>query len=341
MQIKTLILSTLLAIEGISASSHKHSSSQSKTISTTVVSSSTSSKHSSTSTTANHTSTANETYVPGNDWKTLTPSNTYQCGFTDFSSSFGVAVRTITLNDTSSAKAKRDLVAPTQAVDVVVGQVRAMASQSVFTSDGIVTTTTLTRTKTIVSTSVATLAVNTTALNETSSTNLTNYNITVNGTFINATYANISFYGNSSSINSTSLNNTASYLNQTHQVNTTSYNSTLVECTAQLPDFFNDVSCQTNTTLSVTLENGILRDGSGKIGSIASSHQFQFNGPWPAAGTLLAAGWSITPDNTLALGDNDIFYECLTGDGYYDLFNEFIGSQCIPIQLETVTLIEC
>lgn len=342
MQIKNIILSTLLAIEGVSAA-HSHSKGSSKSISSSIASSSeyssTTSKESSTSSkesssTATASTTGNSSYVPGHNWKTLTPDHTYQCGFTDFTSTFGVAVKTITLNSQSSpTKEKRDLIAPTQAVDVVVGQVRAVAKPSLSSSDSIVTTTTLTRTKTVVSTSVATLSVNATALNETGSYNQTNYNITINGTFINATYSNISFYGNSSLLNDTSLNNTASYLNATHKVNTTSYNSTLTECSASLPDFFDDVSCQTNTTLSITLEKGVLRDSSGKIGSIVSSHQFQFNGPWPAEGTLYAVGWSITPDNNLALGDNDIFYECLTGDGYYDLFDEFIGSQCIPIQL--------
>lgn len=357
MQILNLILTTLLAMEVsmVSAGSHKHSSSKSKELSSTILSKTeekitSATKHSSSvvsksSSTANSTS---EAYVPGHDWKSLTPTNTYQCGFVNYTSSFGVAVKTVnfdSLNTTNitSTNAKRDLIAPTQAVDVVVGQVRALASASSGVPSGAPeVTTTFTRTKTVVSTSVATLSANTTALNETTQLG---YNLTLNGSFVNASFANISFgnismYGNSSLVNATYLNRTASYLNSTHQVNTTSYNST-TKCSAKLPDFFNDVSCQTNTTLSVTLDNGVLRDVTGKIGSIVSSHQFQFNGPWPAEGTIFAKGWSITPENTLALGDNDIFYECLSGDGYYDLYNEFIGSQCIPIQLEVVTLVDC
>ncbi|KAL6930266.1 uncharacterized protein HGUI_02171 [Hanseniaspora guilliermondii] len=352
MQFLNLILTALLAIEAsmVSASSHKHSSSQSKELSSTTLSKTTSStKHSSSavsksSTSVNSTITS---YIPGHDWKSLTPTNTYQCGFVNYTSTFGVAVKTVTFDSSNStnitlANVKRDLVAPTQAVDVIVGQVRALASISSGSSGADEVTTTFTRTKTIVSTSVATLSANTTALNET--THL-GYNLTLNGSLVNASFSNISFgnismYGNSSLLNATYLNRTASYLNSTHQVNTTSYNST-TKCSAKLPDFFNDVSCQTNSTLSVTLDNGVLRDASGKIGSIVSSHQFQFNGPWPAEGTIFAKGWSITPENTLALGDNDIFYECLSGDGYYDLYNEFIGSQCIPIQLEVVTLVDC
>ncbi|CAI8494968.1 unnamed protein product [Hanseniaspora opuntiae] len=319
MQFLNLILTALLAMEAavVSASSHKHSNSQSKELSSTTLSKTSSATEKSSSVVSKSSTSANSTstsYTPGNDWKSLTPTNTYQY-----------------------------LVAPTQAVDVIVGQVRALASVtsgSISGADEV--TTTFTRTKTIISTSVATLSANTTALNET--THL-GYNLTLNGSLVNASFSNISFgnismYGNSSLLNATYLNSTASYLNSTHQVNTTSYNST-TKCSAKLPDFFNDVSCQTNSTLSVTLDNGVLRDASGKIGSIVSSHQFQFNGPWPAEGTIFAKGWSITPENTLALGDNDIFYECLSGDGYYDLYNEFIGSQCIPIQLEVVTLVDC
>lgn len=356
MQILNLILTTLLAMEVsmVSAGSHKHSKSQVKELSSTTLSktseekSTATTKHSSVVSKASSTSiSTSESYIAGHDWKSLTPTNTYQCGFVNYTSTFGVAVKTIDFGSSNSTNAttiaKRDLFAPTQAVDVVVGQVRALASiTSGASSEGTDITTTFTRTKTIVSTSVATLSANTTALNET--THL-GYNLTLNGSLVNASFANISFgnismYGNSSLINSTYLNRTASYLNSTHQVNTTSYkNST--KCSAKLPDFFDDVSCQTNTTLSVTLQDGVLRDATGKIGSIVSSHQFQFNGPWPAEGTIFAKGWSITPENTLALGDNDIFYECLSGDGYYDLYNEFIGTQCIPIQLEVVTLVDC
>lgn len=356
MQFLNLILTALLAMEAtvVSASSHKHSNSQSKELSSTTLSKTSSATEKSSSVVSKSSSSVvsksstSTSYTPGNDWKSLTPTNTYQCGFVNYTSTFGVAVKTVTFDSSNSTNAtstnaKRDLVAPTQAVDVIVGQVRALASVtsgSISGADEV--TTTFTRTKTIISTSVATLSANTTALNET--THL-GYNLTLNGSLVNASFSNISFgnismYGNSSLLNATYLNSTASYLNSTHQVNTTSYNST-TKCSAKLPDFFNDVSCQTNSTLSVTLDNGVLRDASGKIGSIVSSHQFQFNGPWPAEGTIFAKGWSITPENTLALGDNDIFYECLSGDGYYDLYNEFIGSQCIPIQLEVVTLVDC
>ncbi|KAL6932746.1 hypothetical protein ACO0OL_004237 [Hanseniaspora opuntiae] len=343
MQFLNLILTALLAMEAtvVSASSHKHSNSQSKELSSTTLSKTSSATEKSSSVVSKSSTSANSTstsYTPGNDWKSLTPTNTYQCGFVNYTSTFGVAVKTVTFDSSNSTNAtltnaKRDLVAPTQAVDVIVGQVRALAS---------VTSGSISEPRPSFLLPLPHLSANTTALNET--THL-GYNLTLNGSLVNASFSNISFgnismYGNSSLLNATYLNSTASYLNSTHQVNTTSYNST-TKCSAKLPDFFNDVSCQTNSTLSVTLDNGVLRDASGKIGSIVSSHQFQFNGPWPAEGTIFAKGWSITPENTLALGDNDIFYECLSGDGYYDLYNEFIGSQCIPIQLEVVTLVDC
>ena len=88
------------------------------------------------------------------------------------------------------------------------------------------------------------------------------------------------------------------------------------------------------------LENGILRDGKGRIGSIVSNRQFQFDGPPPQAGAIFAAGWSLTPEGNLALGDNDVFYQCLSGN-FYNLYDQHIGSQCTPVHLSAIDLIKC
>ncbi|CCF58780.1 hypothetical protein KAFR_0F01830 [Kazachstania africana CBS 2517] len=101
-----------------------------------------------------------------------------------------------------------------------------------------------------------------------------------------------------------------------------------------------DVSCSNSGTLSLSLNDGILTDENGRIGSIVANRQFQFDGPPPQAGAIYAAGWSITPDGNLALGDNDVFYECLSGN-FYNLYDESIGAQCSPIHLEIVGLVDC
>ncbi|CCD22258.1 uncharacterized protein NDAI_0A01000 [Naumovozyma dairenensis CBS 421] len=101
-----------------------------------------------------------------------------------------------------------------------------------------------------------------------------------------------------------------------------------------------DVSCKASGTLEMNLKGGILTDGKGRIGSIVANRQFQFDGPPPQAGAIYAAGWSLTPEGNLAIGDNDIFYQCLSGD-FYNLYDEHIGSQCHPVQLQAIDLIDC
>ena len=101
-----------------------------------------------------------------------------------------------------------------------------------------------------------------------------------------------------------------------------------------------DSSCKNSGTLELTLKDGVLTDAKGRIGSIVANRQFQFDGPPPQAGAIYAAGWSITPDGNLAIGDNDVFYQCLSGT-FYNLYDEHIGSQCTPVHLEAIDLIDC
>ena len=116
-----------------------------------------------------------------------------------------------------------------------------------------------------------------------------------------------------------------------------------VQATAEAKDA-NDpvdvVSCNNNSTLSMSLSKGILTDRKGRIGSIVANRQFQFDGPPPQAGAIYAAGWSITPEGNLALGDQDTFYQCLSGD-FYNLYDKHIGSQCHEVYLQAIDLIDC
>jgi hypothetical protein len=100
------------------------------------------------------------------------------------------------------------------------------------------------------------------------------------------------------------------------------------------------VSCLTDSSLAIVLHNGVLTDAHGRLGAIVANRQFQFDGPPPQAGTIYAGGWSITHAGNLAIGSNDVFYQCLSGS-FYNLYDESIGSQCIPIHLEVVDLISC
>ena len=100
------------------------------------------------------------------------------------------------------------------------------------------------------------------------------------------------------------------------------------------------VSCKNNGTLSMSLKDSILTDSKGRIGSIVANRQFQFDGPPPQAGAIYAAGWSLTPEGNLAIGDNDVFFQCLSGN-FYNLYDEHIGSQCTPVHLSAIDLVDC
>lgn len=105
-------------------------------------------------------------------------------------------------------------------------------------------------------------------------------------------------------------------------------------------DPINAYSYKYDGTLEMTLSDGVLRDAHGRVGSIVSSRQFQFDGPPPQAGTIYAKGWSLTPQGNLALGDSDVFFRCLSGD-FYNLYDQSIGGQCSPIHLQAINLISC
>ena len=117
----------------------------------------------------------------------------------------------------------------------------------------------------------------------------------------------------------------------------TSTNATSSSCATSS---LKDSSCKNSGTLELTLKDGVLTDAKGRIGSIVANRQFQFDGPPPQAGAIYAAGWSITEDGYLALGDSDVFYQCLSGN-FYNLYDQNVAEQCSAIHLEAVSLVDC
>ncbi|QRG40175.1 hypothetical protein FDK38_004639 [Candidozyma auris] len=99
-------------------------------------------------------------------------------------------------------------------------------------------------------------------------------------------------------------------------------------------------ACMADNNLAMTLEKSILRDGSGRVGAIVANRQFQFDGPPPQAGSIYAAGWSITQEGLLALGNGTEFFQCKSGD-FYNLYDQNIAEQCEPVHLSIVELIKC
>ncbi|GME92708.1 unnamed protein product [Ambrosiozyma monospora] len=99
--------------------------------------------------------------------------------------------------------------------------------------------------------------------------------------------------------------------------------------------------CSTNGALQLSLNDGVLIDSAGRIGSIVSNYQFQFDGPPPQAGYIYGAGWSVDNQGILYLGDSDVFYQCLSGN-FYNLYSENIDSAaCEEIKIQFVELKDC
>jgi hypothetical protein len=87
-------------------------------------------------------------------------------------------------------------------------------------------------------------------------------------------------------------------------------------------------------TLTLSLQNGNLRDQAGRTGYIASNYQFQFDAP-VQAGARVQTGFSLCNNGSLALGSTAIWYQCLSGT-FYNLYSQSTGAQCIPIYITAV-----
>ncbi|GHM89289.1 beta-1,3-glucan linked protein [Saccharomyces cerevisiae] len=250
-------------------------------------------------------------YAPKDPWSTLTPSATYKGGITDYSSSFGIAIEAVATSASSvaSSKAKR---AASQIGD---GQVQAATTTAAVSKKSTAAAVSqITDGQVQAAKSTAAAAISDGQVQATTSTKAAASQIT------------------DGQIQASKTTSGASQVSDGQ-----------VQATAEVKDA-NDpvdvVSCNNNSTLSMSLSKGILTDRKGRIGSIVANRQFQFDGPPPQAGAIYAAGWSITPEGNLALGDQDTFYQCLSGD-FYNLYDKHIGSQCHEVYLQAIDLIDC
>ncbi|CCG25641.1 Pir1 1,3-beta-glucan-linked structural cell wall protein [Candida orthopsilosis Co 90-125] len=99
-------------------------------------------------------------------------------------------------------------------------------------------------------------------------------------------------------------------------------------------------ACSSSNNLVMKLEDSVLTDSHGRIGAIVANRQFQFDGPPPQAGSIFAAGWSISSDGYLTLGDSKVFYQCLSGD-FYNLYDENVAAQCNAVKLKIIDFVDC
>ncbi|CAI7177394.1 BEM_collapsed_G0029610.mRNA.1.CDS.1 [Saccharomyces cerevisiae] len=265
-------------------------------------------------------------YAPSEPWSTLTPTATYSGGVTDYASTFGIAVQPIsTTSSASSAATTASSKAKRAASQIGDGQVQAA------------TTTASVSTK---STAAAVSQIGDGQVQATTKTTAAAVSQIGDGQVqatTKTTAAAVSQITDGQVQATTKTTRAASQVSD-GQVQATTATSASAAATSTDP--VDAVSCKTSGTLEMNLKGGILTDAKGRIGSIVANRQFQFDGPPPQAGAIYAAGWSITPDGNLAIGDNDVFYQCLSGT-FYNLYDEHIGSQCTPVHLEAIDLIDC
>jgi len=92
-------------------------------------------------------------------------------------------------------------------------------------------------------------------------------------------------------------------------------------------------------TLTLTLQNGILKDQAGRQGYIASNYQLQYDAGLQA-GARESSGFSVCSNGSLALSSAGrsapaVWYQCLSGT-FYNLYSQSIGGQCVPIYIVAV-----
>ncbi|KAM3551715.1 hypothetical protein MY1884_007587 [Beauveria asiatica] len=90
--------------------------------------------------------------------------------------------------------------------------------------------------------------------------------------------------------------------------------------------------CSGDKALVMDLKDGVLTDSKGRIGSIVSNYQFQFDGPPAQAGALYTAGFSTCQNGSLAIGPSTVFYQCRSG-GFYNLYDRHWAEQCEPVEI--------
>ncbi|KAI6783653.1 uncharacterized protein J7T54_005682 [Emericellopsis cladophorae] len=83
--------------------------------------------------------------------------------------------------------------------------------------------------------------------------------------------------------------------------------------------------------LAIRLVNGVLADGQGRTGYIASNRQFQFDKPHQA-GTIYDAGFSSCNNGHLALWSEETFYRCQSGN-FFNLYDQSIAPHCEKVYI--------
>ena len=318
-------------------------------------------------------------YVPSEPWTTLTPTATYSGATTDYATSFGIAVEPISTgsyasyyasSSSAATQAKRDAIS-----QISDGQIQATTNtkttQHTTTAaavsqitDGQIQATTKTETTKHTTTAAAVSQITDGQVQATTKTQTTaeavsqitdgQVQATTKTTSTEAAVSQITDGQVQATTKTTSSTEAAASQITDGQIQATtsttssasesatsaSASSSAASSSATASSGIDAVSCKNSGTLSMKLDNGVLSDEKGRIGSIVANRQFQFDGPPPQAGAIYANGWGITPEGNLAIGNEDVFWQCLSGD-FYNLYDTEIGGQCKPVHLEVVNLVSC
>lgn len=271
--------------------------------------------------------------IPSEPWTTLTPTATISHATTDYSATFGIQIVTISASESASATAvaKRDVV--NQIGD---GQIQKQTSETLSTVKATTTAAVVNQIGDgqIQHQSQTTTAATTAAVvNQIGDGQIQHQSQTTTA----ATTAAVINQIGDGQIQHQSETTTPTTATGVKQIGDGQIQATATAAASEdgIPE-----ACLTSDSLAMTLESSVLTDLHGRIGAIVANRQFQFDGPPPQAGSIYAAGWSITDDGYLALGDSDVFYQCQSGD-FYNLYDQNIAAQCEPVYLSIIDLVEC
>ena len=298
-------------------------------------------------------------YVPSEPWSTLTPTATLASATTNYPSAFAISIDPLPVTATSSALAKRDVVsqigdgqiqATTKTEAPVVtqigdGQIQATTKTQapVVTQIGDGQIQATTKTQAPVVTQIGDGQIQATTKTEAPVVTQIGDGQIQATTKTEAPVVTQIGDGQIQASTATTAT-TATVASQIKdgqiQATTTGTEEKPKETSPVDNDDKFPVSCKNPNALTMKLTDSILTDAHGRIGSIVANRQFQFDGPPPQAGAIYAAGWSISEDGNLAIGNTTVFYQCLSGN-FYNLYDEHIGSQCEEVYLKIVDLIDC
>lgn len=289
-------------------------------------------------------------YVPSDPWTDLKPEGVFPSGTTDYSAKFGIQIVTLSDKSAETVAAKREVVNQIGDGQIQHQSVSATTTASVINQigDGQIQHQTASVVNQIGDgqiqhqTAPPAPTVTASVINQIGDGQIQHQTASVvnqigDGQIQHQTASVVNQIGDGQI-----QHQTASVINQIgdgqiqHQ---TSENAAAAAAT-EAPSSGIQQACIGNDNLAMTLENSILRDGLGRVGAIVSNRQFQFDGPPPQAGSIYAAGWSITQDGLLALGEGTEFFQCKSGD-FYNLYDQNVAEQCEPVHLSIIELISC